>query len=82
MELEDRPEEVGDDCNGSVRQVLDDVEVQIERLREAVTRLAEDKRGLMVKAAMKTSRSQRTHGRVSWRLRHRIHIVPEGNLGT
>ena len=45
--VEDKPEEVGDNCNDNVRQVLDDVEAQIERLREAVTRLAEDKRGLL-----------------------------------
>ena len=46
-QTESRPEADGDDCNDSVRQVLDDVEAQIEKLRDSVSRLAEDKRGLL-----------------------------------
>ena len=35
------------ECNDSVRQVLDDVEAQIETLREAVTRLAREKQAVL-----------------------------------
>ena len=35
-----------DTCHDNVRQVLDDVEAQIERFREAVTKLSEDKMNL------------------------------------
>ena len=37
----------GGQCNDSVRQVLDDVEAQIETLRDAVTRLDLDKQALL-----------------------------------
>ena len=54
-EMQDQSEDItdsdggggGGQCNDSVRQVLDDVEAQIETLREAVTRLAQDKRALL-----------------------------------
>ena len=34
-------------CHDNVRQVLDDIEAQIEKLREAVTKLSVDKRSLV-----------------------------------
>ena len=40
-------EEANISCHDNVRQVLDDIEAQIEKLRDAVTKLSGDKRSLM-----------------------------------
>ena len=42
----DAGDAANDTCHDNVRQVLDDVEAQIERFREAVTKLSEDKMNL------------------------------------
>merc|ERR1719342_1041884 len=38
---------VSDSCNDNIRQVLDDVEAQIETLRERVAKIAQDKLGVV-----------------------------------
>ena len=44
---DDKEKEADISCHDNVRQVLDDIEAQIEKLREAVTKLSRDKSSLM-----------------------------------